>query len=291
VIASEVADRRPLTSLAALGDLFAVGSLSSSVSLFSVSSMEKIGEHADHTNRVTDVSFLNPSLICSSSADQTIVLWNLESNEKSRIEFESLVHQVESHPSGRIFISGFSDGSFAVIDIETRQTIAKMKSNDGIISALSSHSDGALVFCGGIDRIGRLWDLRSMRSVKVLQGHNDRLTCSCFELNGFHVITGSADNSMICWDMRNLKRSKQISGHSSAVSSVAVRGDILLSSSLDLSIKIWSLLDFRSYFTIPNTPSPIVAACFAEMEVPEKPYIVSASRDGSWRFYHEEIGF
>jgi WD40 repeat protein len=130
-----------------------------------------------------------------------------------------------------------------------------------------------------------------MRSVKVLQGHSDRITCSCFAADGFHVVTGSADHSMICWDMRNLKRSKQISGHSSAVSSVLVRGDLLLSASLDSSIKLWSMLDFRTYSAISGTPSPIIGAVFGEGDGSEKPIIISASRDGYWRFYHEPFIF
>jgi U4/U6 small nuclear ribonucleoprotein PRP4 len=227
--------------------------------------------------------------VCSSSADQSIGFWNVESGAVDRIEFDALAHCVSAHPSQRVVIAGLSDGTVAVVDVERRRTVCRMKSNDGIVSTVSCHSDGGVIAVGGFDKIGRLWDLRSMRSIKVLQAHEDLVTCSTFGGSGFHVITGSADHSMIVWDMRNLKRSKRISGHMSTVSAVDVRGDLLLSSSVDLSMKVWSLLDFRTYLTIKECPSPVVACGFAESGDPQKPFIVSASRDGSSRFYHENV--
>jgi U4/U6 small nuclear ribonucleoprotein PRP4 len=289
LIASELADRRPLTSLSTFEGSLAVAGLSGSVALYSVASMERHRDVQLHSNRATDVTFVNASIVCSSSADQSVGFWNVESGAVGRIEFDGLVHCVSTHPSQRIVIAGLSDGTVGVVDVERQQPVCRMKSNDGIVSTVSCHSDGGLIIVGGIDKVGRLWDLRSMRSIKVLQAHVDRVTCSTFGSSGFHVVTGSADHSMIVWDMRNLRRSKRISGHTSTVSSLDAKGDLLLSSSLDLSMKVWSLLDFRTYLTIKQCPSPVVACGFAESADPQKPFIVSASRDGSCRLYHEDV--
>jgi U4/U6 small nuclear ribonucleoprotein PRP4 len=246
-----------------------------------------IGENL-HSNRICDLAFVSSDTLVSVSADQSVCLWNVETSAKARIEFDAIVHSVAIHPSSRILVTGLSDGTFAVLDIETQKTVLIMLSNDGLVPTVSCHPDGGVVYAGGLDHIGRMRDLRSIRALKVLQGHDDRLTCSRFD-SGFHIVTGSADHSMICWDMRNLTRSKRISGHLAVVSSIDIQGDLLLSASLDLSLKVWSMLDFRTYLTIKDCPSPVVGVGFAASGTPDRPFIVTASRDGSWRLYHDDV--
>jgi U4/U6 small nuclear ribonucleoprotein PRP4 len=288
LIASELADRRPLTRLAVANDVFAVAALSGNVSVYSANSMEMLATQTLHSNRVCDVGFVSPNVVVSGSADQSICVWNAEAGEIAKMEIDGIVHSVAVHPSSRVVVAGLSDGTFAVIDIDAQKVIARMQSNEGIVPSVSCHPDGGLVYVGGTDRVGRLWDLRSLKSLKVLQGHEDRITCSKFD-SGFHVVTGSADHSMICWDLRNLTRSKRVAGHLSVISSLDIHGDLLLSASFDLSLKMWSMLDFRSYLTIKDCPSPVVGVAFAPAAALDPPLIISAARDGSWRFYHNDI--
>lgn len=284
--ASELADKRPLTSLSYNGDLFAVGSLSGKVNLWSVSSMDEILELRNHKNRITAVSFLSSELLATAAADMTLNFCTLEGNVVTSFEFPTYIQSLSSHPSGKICITGQLDGFFSIIDVESGKVVSSMKSNDGSVTTLSCHTDGSLVYTGGNDFVGRLWDLRSFTSIKVLQGHDNKISCSTFD-DGFHVITGSADNTIIDWDLRNVTRSKKISGHTSTVTSVSVMGDLLLSSSLDCSLKVWSLLDFRNYSIIKECASPVISSSFAQSDDPSKPYIIAISRDGSWRFYRD----
>ena len=159
-----------------------------------------------------------------------------------------------------------------------------MKSNDGVTGAVCCHKDGGLVYSGGNDTVGRLWDLRSCKALKTMLGHNGRITCSTFDDN-FHCITGAVDNTSIVWDLRNLSRSKKIAAHTAAVSSVSVNGDILLTSSLDATLKVWSLLDFRTYTTIKDSPSCILKSCFAS----NGETIITASKDGLWRLFTKPL--
>ena len=285
--ASDFVESRKLTSLAVKDDIFAIGSLSSSIYLYSAKSMDKIKIYNEHNDRITSLSFVNQDLLCSTSFDKTIRFWGLESNVSSTINLEQFAQSSTSHPSERYVIVGLTDGCFGLIDIETQQIISQMKSNDGTISSVSLHPDGSIVMVGGSDTIGRLWDLRCMKSIKVLQGHNGRITSSKFDKD-YHVISGSADNSIISWDLRNLSRSKKLSAHTSTITSVDIYDDLILTSSLDKTMKIWSLLDFRLYSTISDCPSPIVSSSFLSLDSSPIPYLLTASLDGSWRLYHTD---
>jgi U4/U6 small nuclear ribonucleoprotein PRP4 len=288
--ASEFVDKRPLTCLSVSRSTFAVGSLSGSVSIYSGQTMERSARLTLHDTRVTSVCFIDDFVLSSTSADMSLIVWRSDSSDRARLDFDAIPQKVVKHPSGRFLVSGLSDGTLAVIDLDPCEVLARMKSNDGVVTAVSCHSNGNLVFSGGDDTVGRIWDLRSMTPVKVCQGHSDRLTCCAFD-DGFHIISGSADNTMICWDLRNLTRSVRIAGHTNAVTSVAVRGDLLLSSSMDASLKIWSLLDFRTYATVTKCVSSVIGASFLEWNDAGRPMIVTASRDGSWRFYHCDSDF
>ncbi|KAH0787112.1 U4/U6 small nuclear ribonucleoprotein Prp4-like protein [Histomonas meleagridis] len=283
--ASESADKRPLTSLSVHGDLFALGSFSSNITVFSASSMELQQKLQGHSDRITSLSFVSGNVLFSTSFDKTVRFWRIGSDDTAFLSFDQFAQSSASHPSERFSLAGLTDGTFCLIDVETQQVISRMKSHDGTVSTLCVHPDGSIVMTGGSDTIGRLWDLRSMKSIKVMQGHSSGITCSRFD-NDYHVVSGGADNSIISWDMRNLSRSKTISAHTSPVSAVYLNGDILLSSSLDRTMKIWSLLDFRLYCTITDCPSPVTSCAFIDCNFSDQPYILSASRDGYWRLYH-----
>ncbi|OHT09977.1 hypothetical protein TRFO_20965 [Tritrichomonas foetus] len=278
------ADRRPLTSIASFGDAFIVGSISSKASIWSyVNSYEHpVFELKSHTERITSVGFLNNSIAMTASADRTVKFWD-DSDEIASIGFNSTPTSLFGHPMGRHALIGLSDGTFAVFDVSTNQIISQMKSHDGSIPTICAHNDGGLVMTGGSDFFGRLWDLRSMKMVKVLQGHGNRITCGTFD-NNFHSVTGSADNSIIIWDLRNLSRSKKISAHTHPVSSVCVYDDLIVSSSKEC-VKIWSSLDFRTYKTISDCPSPITGATITKSQLSNLPLIFTSSHDGSWRMY------
>ena len=286
--ASEFVEKRPLTHLAVSNRSFAVGSLSGSVSIYDIDSMQQISFRTPHDGRVTGLAFVENDVVCSASTDCTVSLRGVDSNDAATIRFDCPVTCVAVHPSSRVLLCGMSDGTFCVHDREAEKVVARMKSSDGSLSTLACHGDGGVVLAGGADSVARLWDLRSMQSIKVLQGHNDRVTCSTFG-GSFHAVTGSADNAMICWDMRNVTRSKKISGHTAPVSSVSIRGDLLMSSSLDKTIKIWSMLDFRTYRTISDCPYSCYACAFAVTTSSPKSLVISVAKDGSWRYYGEDF--
>ncbi|KAK8882361.1 hypothetical protein M9Y10_045003 [Tritrichomonas musculus] len=281
------ADKRPLVSIASCGDAIIIGSLSGKASIWSFANKyeEPIFEYLNHTERITAVNFLNNAITITASADKTVRFWD-EASEVALLSLSSIPKTVCGHPMGSHALIGASDGDLIVYDVSTQQIVSKMKAHDGSISALASHTDGGLVMTGGADFYGRLWDLRSMKMIKVMQGHSNRLTCATFD-NDFHAVSGSADNSIIIWDLRNLSRSKRISAHNTVVSSVNVYGDLLISSSND-NIKVWSMLDFRTYKTISDCPSPITCTTITQNSFSSFPSIFSAFHDGSWRMYLDE---
>jgi len=278
--ACDHADKRPLTSISVFGDNFAMGSLSSNISIWSVSEMKELIILKGHTDRITSVSMINGSSIISGSSDQTFRTWSAD-GDSSSINLGSIVQCVRPHPSGLYSVAGLGNGEMALIDTKRQQTVASMLSNDGLVNTVSCHTDGSLAFAGGVDTVGRLWDLRSCSSIKVLTGHSGRIICSEFD-GGFHVITGGGDNSIHVWDLRNLKRSKKILAHNGPVTSIVPWNDTLISSSMDRSIAVWSQLDFRLYKRFDECPSPVVGCVISQ----ESSNIITASKDGSWRFYN-----
>ena len=281
--ASEFVEKRPLTHVSITDKIFAVASLSGTISTYDIESMEQIDVIQSHEDRITGLAFVGDVLF-STSTDGTMC----SLNGSEHLNLETPIHCVAAHPSTRIALCGMSDGTFCVYDRETGKVVSRMKSSDGVLSTLACHGDGGVVLAGGADTVARLWDLRSMHSIKVLRNHTDTLTCSLFDA-GFHALTGSADSSMICWDMRNLERSKRIGGHTGPVSSISLRGDILMSSSFDKTIKIWSMLDFRTYHTITDCPYSISGCVFGETTNSRKPLIISVARDGSWRYHSDDF--
>ena len=282
--ASDHGDKRILSALASRGEYFMLGSLSGCVNLWNISSMNKECDFEGHTDRITGVCFINDDLVASSSSDKTVKIWRKD-GVHINFDFPCPVTSLCSHPSELFLIVGLSDGNISVIDIPNEKIIVTMKSNDGSVHSVSSHRDGGLVYAGGNDSVGRLWDLRSCRAVKTMIGHTGRITCSSFDEN-YHCITGAIDNTAIIWDLRNLNRTQKIAAHNAPLSSVSINGDILLTSSLDAKLKIWSLLDFRTYAVLQDSPSSIMKSCFSGNDGET---IITAYKDGMWRLYTKPL--
>jgi U4/U6 small nuclear ribonucleoprotein PRP4 len=281
--ASDHSDKRALSSLSSFGNMFITGSLSGATSIWGINDYSKVKDLESHNDRITGSVFINEELVATSSADKTIRLCRSDGTT-CRIEYSVPVTSLAVHPSQHYLVAGLNNGCISIVDINEETELLQMKSNDGTTGSVCCHTDGGLIYSGGNDTVGRLWDLRSCKALKTMLGHNGRITCSTFDDN-YHCVTGAVDNTAIVWDLRNLSRSKKIAAHTAAVSGVSVSGDILLTSSLNATLKVWSLLDFRTYATIKDSQSCILKSCFAN----NGEAIITASKDGLWRIYTKPL--
>ncbi len=159
----------------------------------------------------------------SASADETLILWNLETGEAIRrfTGHRDVVHAVALHPDGDWALSASADGTLILWDISAGLN-AGMESGDGSGTPAPSVYGGA---------------------ARHFTGHTGEVWCVAIAPDGRTALSGSADHTLILWDLETGEAIRRFSGHEDAVLSVAISpdGERALSGSDDRSVILWDL--------------------------------------------------
>eukprot|EP00002_Diphylleia_rotans_P017115 TRINITY_DN3315_c0_g1_i3.p1 TRINITY_DN3315_c0_g1~~TRINITY_DN3315_c0_g1_i3.p1 ORF type:complete len:470 (+),score=74.98 TRINITY_DN3315_c0_g1_i3:43-1452(+) len=256
---SQYGDDRPLSccSFSPNSEKLLIGSWSSYVKLWSVSSVSCENTYKGHTGRVTDVSFHPSSFLSasptalnfvSSGSEGVVHMWSLDSTSPIHTlkgHFDR-VTSVAFHPSGRFIASASGDTTVRLWDAETRNQLLIQEGHSRTVQVVCMHPDGSLMFSGGDDCAGRLWDLRTGRCIRLLEGHIKPIYGADFSCDGYHLATSGDDNFIRIWDLRKKENNMQIPGHTSLITSVRyepTHGRYLASCSVDTTCRLWSTLD------------------------------------------------
>jgi len=155
-------------------------------------------------------------------------------------------------------VSGSSDKSVKVWDINTGQLLATLLGHEN--SVYSLHLVGDALLSGSADYTGKVWDLRTYTAVTSLTGHRNSVHSIKYDPRTNKIFTGSSDLRIGVWDMAALDRAPHfIDGHLGHVLALDVVGDKLISTSGDQTIRVWNTdtekctNKISGYFQLPIT--------------------------------------
>ena len=129
---------------------------------------------------INAVAWLADDQIASAGADKLIHLWHFNAAKRELTPVKELkghdqtVTALDVVPSARgQLISGSSDGSVRLWDVETGKVIREMK-HGGPVTAIAVRGDARRFASAGADKIAKLWDASDGRQIAELKG--DRYT-------------------------------------------------------------------------------------------------------------------
>jgi Prp8 binding protein len=191
-----------------------------------------------HKNAVLDCTWLDNYSIVTASADHTLLLWDIYTQQRLRkyTTHTSIVNAVTTI-NYNLFISVSDDTNSILWDRRTKHPITTIATDYPILavaagSGLSSSntninttSNEYQIYTSGIDPIIRIWDIRQINSngklqqqsssssssstLEPLYGHTDTVTCLSIHPDGTHLLSNSMDQTLIQWDIRPFVTSQQ----------------------------------------------------------------------------------
>ncbi|KAL4942196.1 hypothetical protein BDV06DRAFT_192672 [Aspergillus oleicola] len=119
------------------------------------------------------------------------------------------VWSVRFSGDGREIVAGTGDRAVIVYDLETRQSVLRIRNHEDDVNAVcfGDKSSPHILYSGSDDSTVRVWDRRSMgdrREAGVFVGHTEGLTYVDSKGDGRYVLSNSKDQSMKLWDLRKM---------------------------------------------------------------------------------------
>jgi len=157
-----------------------------------------------HEAAVTSAEYSpDGSLICSSSLDGTVRVWDPRTGDERMSPLRSgdgEVHSVAFAPDSCRIASGTELGVVCVWNICDNQTNPRrLVGHSGPVSAVVFSPDGALIASASADTTVRLWSADTGEVLKVLINHTMKVSAIAFSPGGTVLASGSEDKSLRMW--------------------------------------------------------------------------------------------
>jgi WD40 repeat protein len=104
---------------------------------------------------------------------------------------------------GRRAVSGSSDKTLRVWDLESGQTLRTLQGHTSGVLAVALTSDGRRAVSGSYDNALRVWDLESGQALHTLQGHTHEVAAAALTSDGRHAVSGSWDYTLRVWNLKD----------------------------------------------------------------------------------------
>jgi WD40 repeat protein len=153
------------------------------------------------------------------------------------------VNSVAVSPDGRRIVSGSSDNTVAVWDLETGSRLLTLAGHQDRVYSVAVSPDGRRIVSGSDDQTAAVWDLETGARLHTLSGHEGPVSSVAVSPDGRRIVSGSWDKTAAVWDLETGSRLLTLAGHQDGVTSVAVSSDgrRIVSGSSDNTLAVWGL--------------------------------------------------
>jgi WD40 repeat protein len=213
-----------ITSVAAHGDHYFVGTNKSNVYYLNAKTFKEELRQTCHYERINDVCFPEGySELFATCSNHDIRIWNARtSTELLRIQVQNLeCNCVCFSPDGKSIVSGWSDGKirafgpqsgrllYVINDAHKTQGMKRVSGNLSGVTALAVSHDNTRLISGGADSQVRVWRLGpdSQTMEASMKEHKATVNAICLRASDQQCVTASDDGSCIVWDLQRFVRS------------------------------------------------------------------------------------
>ena len=198
------------------------------------------------------------------------------------------IRNVSWSPDGLRALSGASDKSLRIWDVESGGCLAVMLGHTERINSVAWSSDGLMALSGADDNTLRLWDVESGRCKNVFEGHDGKVNSVALSPDGLRALSGAWDNTVRLWNVESGRCIAVYEGHIGTVNSVVWSPDGLraLSGAWDKTVRIWDVESGRCISVLKGHTGSISNVAWS----PDGHWILSGGWDDTIKLWDVESG-
>ena len=189
-----------------------------------------------------------PRYLLSSSADNTIRLWSLDTwtNLVVYRGHQSPVWDVRFCPHGHYFVSASADRTARLWSTPQIAPLRIFAGHDSDVETVAWHPNGAYVFTasGGGDKTVRMWNIVAGNAVRLFTGHIGNVTALSCSPSGQIIASADDRGEIILWSLPSGRLLKRMRGHGrGGIWSLdwSVESTVLVSGGADGTVRVWDV--------------------------------------------------
>jgi WD40 repeat protein len=251
-----IGHKSPVSALIeARDEILASGSFDFGIKIWNYTDARLLKNLTDgHKDSIFGFDVLKNRNLISCSADATIKIWNLTNFEllktlRAHTKHVYSVCLLAAKKSGSFCL--YTDSLAASASLDRTIRIWNLKNGKNVLTIESkdfAYATSLLLLLnenlasGESDGLVKIWDVTTGLLVNSLSGHTNKIA-SLVNLNSKHLASGSHDGQIRIWNYHNGACLRTFKSHLQTVSSLSLfkNGNLLLSASLDRTVKIWAL--------------------------------------------------
>jgi WD40 repeat protein len=185
---------------------------------------------------------------------------------------------------GRQAVSGSSDGTLRIWDLQTGETLRTLKGPSRGVNAVAM-VDGRRAVSGSGDGTLRVWDLETGETLRTLDGRSGGVYAVAV-VDSRRAVSGSGDGTLRVWDLETGETLRTLDGHLGAIYAVAVvDGRRAVSASGDGTLRVWDFETGETLHTLEGHSSWVRTVAMVDGR-----RAVSSGDDGTLRVWDLETG-
>lgn len=244
-----------------------------------------------HSSWVTSVAISpNNQVFASSSLDDTIKVWNLQTGEELfTLKGHSRgVNSIAISPDGKILISGSDDYSLKVWNLQTGALLGSLLGHSRDVNAVAISADGRVFASGGEDRTIRLWSASTGALLKTLSGVAGMIKAIAISRDGRILASGGLDNKVKLWNLQTGEQLKTFVGHINSINAITFSpdGQFVVTGSKDKTVRVWSVRSGELLRTLTDHIRDVSAVAIT----PNGKTIISGSSDTTIKLWDVATG-
>lgn len=250
------------------GHLFATGTVTGEVHLWSAPEGKQIVTFRAHVGWVLSVAFSpDGKLLATCSDDRTVKIWDVRAREciKTFREHSDWVWSVAFSPDGETIASASADRTIRLWHLQRDRAFSIWRGHAGLVRSLAFSPDGQTLVSGSDDRTVKLWDVSTGNCIRTFEGHLSWVWAVKFSPDGQFIASSSVDSTIRIWDVSTGELRWKLRGHAGLVKSIAFScdGSILASGGDDNMVRLWDLETGICLQTLPGHGGWVWAVAFS----------------------------
>ncbi|MEH1900004.1 MAG: hypothetical protein V7L04_00900, partial [Nostoc sp.] len=153
---------------------------------------------------------------------------------------ESDVNSVAISADGQTIVSGGTDGTVRLWNLQGLPLVEPLRGHKGDVSSVAISADRQTIVSGGTDGTVRLWNHQGLTLAEPLRGHEGGVSSVAISADGQTIVSGGYDGTVRLWNHQGLTLT--LRGHKGYVSSVAISADgqKIVSGGTDGTVRLWN---------------------------------------------------